>query len=84
MTKEQNAIAIGLELAPGAFFQTFGIGHMYSGRFMTGLAIMISYWALQSVNTLLMAVWIGFITFPLTWLAYMFFCPTNVIDTWKR
>ncbi len=81
MAKHSNALAIGLEVGPGFFFQTFGVGHMYAGRWSTGLALMFSYWVLQAINTALMSVWIGFITMPLTWLAYMIMAPTNVLDS---
>jgi len=80
MAKHSNALAIGLEVGPGFFFQTFGIGHMYAGRASTGLAIMFSYWVLQAINALLTTVFIGFITGPLTWLAFMIYAPTNVLD----
>ena len=84
MDKNENAIAIGLEVLPGAFLQTFGVGHMYAGRFKTGLVIMFSYWVLQAINAMLMTVFIGFLTGPLTWLAFMIFSTTDVIDTNKR
>jgi len=80
MSKHSNALAIGLEVAPGFFFQTFGIGHMYAGRVGTGVGIMLSYWVLQAINVALMSVWIGFITYPLTMLAYLVLAPTNVLD----
>jgi TM2 domain-containing membrane protein YozV len=79
-----NALAIGLEVGPGFFFQTFGIGHMYAGRAQAGIAIMLSYWVLQAINVALMSVWIGFVTYPLTMLAYMVLAPTNVIDEKAR
>ncbi len=79
-SSHSNTVAIGLELVPGAVIQTFGIGHLYAGRVSTGLAIMVSYWILQAINTFLMAFWIGFVTAPLTWLAFMIAAPTNVID----
>ena len=41
---------------------------------------MVSYWVLQAINALLMSVWIGFITAPLTFLAFMVLAPTNVLD----
>ena len=84
MGKHSNALAIGLEVGPGFFFQTFGIGHIYAGRFSTGIAIMFSYWVLQAINAVLTTVWIGFLTGPLTWLAFMVFAPTNVLDSSSR
>jgi TM2 domain-containing membrane protein YozV len=84
MAKHSNALAIGLEVGPGFFFQTFGVGHMYAGRVSTGLALMFGYWVLQAINAALMSVWIGFITAPLTWLAFMVLAPTNVLDSSAR
>jgi TM2 domain-containing membrane protein YozV len=84
MGRHNNALAIGLEVGPGFFFQTFGIGHIYAGRASTGIAIMFSYWVLQAINLLLASVWIGLITGPLTWLAFMVFAPTNVLDSRRR
>jgi TM2 domain-containing membrane protein YozV len=84
MTKNENAVAIGLEVGPGLLLQTFGIGHLYAGRVGAGLAIMISYWVLLAINALLTTIWIGFITGPLTLLAFLIFAPTNVIDTSRR
>jgi len=80
MSKHSNALAIGLEVGPGFFLQTFGIGHMYAGRVGTGVGIMLSYWVLQAINVALMSVWIGLITYPLTMLAYLVLAPTNVLD----
>ena len=58
-----------LEVLPGLFLQTFGIGHIYAGNVATGLIIMFSYWAVAFVNFLLCFVFIGFITWPLCWVA---------------
>lgn len=80
MSKHSNALAIGLEVGPGVFFQTFGIGHLYAGRMSTGIGIMLSYWVLQAINVALMSVWVGFITWPLTFLAFLVMAPTNVLD----
>ncbi len=83
-SKHSNALAIGLEVGPGFFLQTFGLGHMYAGRVGAGVGLMLSYWVLQAINVALMSVWIGFITYPLTMLAYMVLAPTNVIDESAR
>lgn len=61
--------AVLLEILPGFFFQTFGIGHMYAGNVGTGLLIMFGYWFLTFVNFLLCFLLIGFITWPLSFLA---------------
>jgi len=84
LARHSNAVAVGLEVVPGFLFQTFGIGHMYAGRFGAGLAIMITYWVLQAINVLLMGIWVGFVTAPLTWLAFTIFAPTNVLDSSAR
>lgn len=79
-SRNNTMVAVGLEVVPGIFFQTFGVGHLYRGRVGTGLAIMLSYWFLQAINAALCAVLIGFVTAPLTWLAYMIAAPTNLLD----
>ena len=84
MTRQESMVAVGLEVGPGLLFQTFGIGHLYAGKVGTGLAIMVSYWCLQAVNVLLMALLVGYVTAPLTWLAYMVLSPTNVISSTPR
>ena len=57
--------AVLLEVLPGFFFQTFGIGHMYAGNVGTGLLIMFGYWFVQFINLLLCFLLIGFLTLPL-------------------
>ena len=57
--------AVLLEVIPGFFLQTFGIGHMYAGNVGTGLLIMFGYWFVQFINLLLCFLLIGFITLPL-------------------
>jgi TM2 domain-containing membrane protein YozV len=80
VNRNQTMLAVGLELAPGALFQTFGIGHIYAGKYKTGIAIMVAYWVLQAINAMLTTVLIGFVTAPLTWLAFMVLAPTNLIE----
>lgn len=84
MNRNQTMLAVGLEVGPGALLQTFGIGHLYAGRTGTGLAIMFGYWVLQAINALLVGVWIGLVTMPLTWLAFMVLAPTNLLGDPKR
>lgn len=84
MTRNQTMLAVGLEVGPGAFLQTFGVGHMYAGRFSTGIAIMASYWVLRAINAMLTTVLVGFVTGPLTWLAFMVLVPTNLLGDPKR
>jgi hypothetical protein len=57
---------------------------MYAGRFSTGIAIMFAYWILQAINAALLSVGIGFVTGPLTWLAFMILAPTNVLSSSRR
>jgi hypothetical protein len=84
MTRNESMVAVGLEVGPGVLLQTFGIGHMYSGRTSTGLAIMFAYWVLQAINAMLMPFMIGFVTAPLTFLAFLIACPTNVLESGSR
>jgi TM2 domain-containing membrane protein YozV len=84
MDRQQSMVAVGLEAGPG-LLGFFGMGHMYSGRVGTGLMIMISYWVLQAINIfVLMPLLIGWITTPLTMLAYMVAAPTNVLSSRPR
>ena len=66
--KSSGTAAI-LELVPGIFIQTFGIGHLYAGNVGTGPLFMFGYWALAFVNLLLCFIVIGFITWPICWIA---------------
>jgi TM2 domain-containing membrane protein YozV len=84
LTRQESMVAVALEVGPGLLLQTFGIGNLYAGKVGTGLAIMFSYWFLQAVNVLLMSVLIGYVTMPLTWLAYMVLSPTNVLSSAPR
>ena len=68
-------LAVVLEMIPGLMAQTFGIGTIYAGRVATGLFMMFGYWFLQLVNLLLCLVVVGFITLPLTWVAFMIVAP---------
>lgn len=63
--------AVLLELLPGFFFQTFGIGHIYAGRVGVGLLFMFGYWAVLFVNLLLCLLLVGFFTLPVCWLLTM-------------
>lgn len=81
MTRQQSMLAIGLEAAPGTFLGTFGIGHLYAGRVGTGLVLMASYWVLQAINVMLMPFVIGWFTFFLTWLGYLVFATSDLVDS---
>jgi TM2 domain-containing membrane protein YozV len=63
--------AVLLEILPGVFFQTFGIGNLYAGNITTGLVMMLSYWAFTVVNFFLVFLLIGLITWPLTFITYL-------------
>jgi hypothetical protein len=54
-----SGVAALLELLPGLFFQTFGIGHIYAGNVGVGLLFMFGYWFIQFINVLLCFVLIG-------------------------
>lgn len=84
MTPRQNMLAVALEAVPGTLLWTFGLGHLYAGRVPTGLAIMFTYWILQGINLALMSVGIGYVTLPLTWLAFVMAAPTNVLEEPSR
>ncbi len=68
---KSSGVAILLEILPGFFFQTFGIGNLYAGSIGTGLVLMLTYWAMCVVNFLLLFVVIGYFTWPITWCIYL-------------
>ncbi len=80
MSRQRSMTAAALEVIPGTVFQTFGIGHLYKGKVGAGIGLMLSYWALQAINVALMSVFIGWVTAPMTWLAYTVFASTNVLS----
>lgn len=77
-------LAVVLELLPGLFLQTFGIGNIYAGNVVGGILMMLGYWATCLVNFLLCTIFIGFITWPLTWIGFMIFCPILANGAAKR
>ena len=82
MNRNQSMVAVGLEVAPGTLFQTFGIGHLYAGKVVTGLALMIGYWVAQAINVALTGFFgLGFITGILTYLGFMVFSTTNLLES---
>lgn len=82
MNRNQTMFAVALEVAPGTFFGTFGIGHLYAGKVSTGAALMISYWILQAVNFALTGFFgLGVLTGALTWLGFVVFAPTNLLGS---
>lgn len=64
---KSGAVAALLEILPGMFLQTFGIGHIYAGNVLTGLLFMFGYWIVAFVNFLLVFVVVGMFTWPLCW-----------------
>ena len=72
---KSSATAVLLEVLPGFFFQTFGIGHLYAGNVGTGLLFMFGYWFVQFINILLCFVLIGFITGPLCFILALIISP---------
>ena len=68
-TKDPTA-AVLLEILPGICLSTFGIGNIYAGNVLAGVLIMIGYWFTCLVNFGLCFLLIGFITWPLTWIAF--------------
>ncbi len=81
---QDPAIAALLEVLGGMFIQTFGIGHIYAGNIAVGLLFMFGYWAMCVVNFILLFVAIGFITYPLTWVAAMILSPILAANHAKR
>jgi TM2 domain-containing membrane protein YozV len=79
-----SGVAVLLEVLPGFFFQTFGIGHIYAGNVGIGLLFMFGFWFIQFVNVLLCFLIIGFITFPLCWLAAMIISPILAANAVSR
>jgi TM2 domain-containing membrane protein YozV len=71
VTPKNGGLAVALELLGGFFFQTFGIGHLYAGNVGMGLGLMFGYWALTAINFVLCFAFIGFITWPVTWVVFM-------------
>lgn len=68
-----------LELIPGLFLHTFGIGHMYVGNVGLGLFLMFGYWLFVTINVLLCftCVWIpvALILGPAVWFILVIVSP---------
>lgn len=80
--QKSGGVAALLEVLPG-FFQVFGIGHMYAGNVATGLIIMFGYWIVAFVNFFLLFLFIGWITWPLCWIATMIISPLTAANACK-
>ncbi len=83
-TGKDPTIALILELIPGFLFQTFGIGNIYAGNVGLGIGLLIGYWVLVAINFVLCFVFIGFITWPLTWILFMILCPLLAYNAAKK
>lgn len=70
MQVKSPAAAVMLELVPG-LSQIFGIGNIYAGNVAAGILLMLGYWVSCVVNFFLCVFMIGFVTWPLTWIAFM-------------
>ena len=81
---KSTVTAVLLEVLPGFFFQTFGIGHMYAGNVAAGLLLMFGYWFIQFINLLLCFLIIGFITLPLCFILAMVISPILASNTATR
>lgn len=66
--QKSPGVAALLEVLP-AFFQIFGLGHIYAGNVATGLLLMFGWWVVCAVNWVLLWLLIGWITWPLCWIA---------------
>ena len=81
---KSSGTAVLLEIHPGFFFQTFGIGHMYAGNVATGLLLMFGYWFVQLVNLFLCIFLIGFVTLPLCFLLAIIISPITAANAASR
>jgi TM2 domain-containing membrane protein YozV len=52
-------------------FGIFGVGTIYAGRTGLGVALMLSFWALFWANVFLIFLVVGWVTMPLTWIAFL-------------
>lgn len=81
---KSSGTAVLLEILPGFFFQTFGIGQIYAGNVATGLLFMFGYWFVQLVNILLCFVLVGFVTLPLCFLGALILSPVLAANAASR
>jgi hypothetical protein len=82
MSKGGRALTMGaLEFLGGLIFQTFGIGHIAQGKVGKGIIIMLVYWLALAFNIALMSVYIGFVTMPLTWAAFLLISSTDAASS---
>jgi hypothetical protein len=75
------ALAAMLEIIPGLFFQTFGIGNIYAGNVGSGQLFMFGYWFLLAVNVgLLFCCGVGVVTGSFCWLMTMIVSTVSAIN----
>jgi TM2 domain-containing membrane protein YozV len=84
MQQKNPGLAIALELLGGFFFQTFGIGNLYAGNVGAGIGLMLGYWVLTAINFALCFVFIGLITWPLTWILFAILSPILANNAAKK
>ena len=53
-------------------FGIMGVGAIYTGAPVWGIALMVGFWIGFVVNLALFTVLIGFVTLPITWLLFIF------------
>lgn len=81
---KSSGTAVILEILPGFFLQTFGIGHIYAGNVGTGLLFMFGYWFIQFINFLLLFVIIGIFTLPLCFILTIIISPILASNAAQR
>jgi TM2 domain-containing membrane protein YozV len=81
VSQKSAGTAAMFELLFGGIFQTFGIGHIYAGNPGVGIAIMFGYWIIQGINIALMAIFIGFLTWPVCWLLAVVLSTIGAVAT---
>lgn len=81
---KSSGTAVLLEVLPGIFLQTFGIGHIYAGNVGVGLFFMFGYWFLTFINFLLCFILIGLITWPLCFLGALILSPILAANAASR
>lgn len=78
------AIAVILELLPGMFLLTFGIGNIYAGNVGLGVGILLANWFLNIVNFFLVWVALGVCTWPVCWIGMAIFSTLMAHGAAKR
>ena len=74
---KSSGVATLLEILPGTFMATFGIGNLYAGNIATGITLMLTYWVFFVINIFLLFFFIGFLTLPATYVIYLVISIVN-------